>query len=72
MVGFRNPYYFGDDTFTIDGITVGIAEYPYYLHFVTDDETVMGHVRDCEIDPGSDFEIGLVNIFDLQMNYSDN
>lgn len=71
MVGIKSPYYFGDDTFVIDNITVGVAEYPYHVHFVTDDETVVGHIRECEIDPGSEVEIALVNIFDLQMNYGD-
>lgn len=71
MVGFKNPYYFGDDTLTIDDVTVGLGEFPFHLHFVTDDEAVMGHVRDCVIDPGSEIEIGLVNIFDLRMNYGD-
>lgn len=72
LVGVKVPYYFGDDSWEINGITVGVGEFPYHYHFVTDDETVLGHIRDCDIDAGSEIEIGLVNIYDLRMNYSDN
>ncbi|MEM7009622.1 MAG: acetolactate decarboxylase, partial [Thermodesulfobacteriota bacterium] len=71
MVGYKSPYYFGDDTFVVENITVGIAEFPWHVHFISDDETIMGHVRECEIDPGNDVEIALANIFDLQLNYQD-
>lgn len=71
MIGFKSPYYFGDETFVVENITVGLAEFPWHVHFITDDETVAGHVRECEIDVGNEVEIALANIFDLQLNYGD-
>ena len=41
------------------------------MHFVNDDETIVGHVRECEIDSGNEVEIALVNIFNLEMEYGD-
>lgn len=73
IVGIKNPYYFGDDSWTIDeDTTVGIGEYPLHLHFITEDESILGHVRDCTLASGAQIEIGLVNTFDLRMDYSDN
>ena len=71
MVGIKSPYYLGDDTFEIDNISVGVGEVPYHVHFVNNDETVVGHVRECEIDTGNDVEIALVNTYDLQLDYGD-
>lgn len=72
IVGFKSPYYFGDDSWEENGISVGIGESPYHYHFVSDDETVLGHIRDCDIDTGSTIELGLVNIYNLRMDYSEN
>ena len=69
MVGTESATFVTGITTEAYGSEFGLSEYPWHLHFVSADRTVVGHVTDCKIATGS-LQYALVDTYDIRLPYS--
>lgn len=69
IIGTKAGAYVTGGAFTSGGIEIGLTEYPFHAHFVTDDRNAVGHVLDCSISEGT-VEWALADTYDLRLPFS--